>query len=134
MRKNAWNDPRILFWQTIYESISSKYPKKKPRPHSALREKSPDKSFLKSIGEQIRNFRKGKKITQKTLAKKMNASQQLISRIEKGRGNTSLLTLKKITDQLGGKIKIEIKTEENDRERSQSPKAIRMFLASPPKE
>jgi len=37
------------------------------------------------------------------LSKKLNVSQQMISRIESGRENISLLTLKRVTAELGVK-------------------------------
>jgi transcriptional regulator with XRE-family HTH domain len=43
------------------------------------------------------------------LAKKIGVSQQMLSRIEKGKENLSLLTLKNVTGSLGAQIYLEIK-------------------------
>ena len=44
------------------------------------------------------------------LAEKLHISQQMISRIESGRENVSLLTLNKIAQELGVKVSINFAT------------------------
>lgn len=106
MKKDAWNNPRIEFWQAVYEKLSEKYRARGIKIF--LREKvKPVNEFCIWVGERIRSLRKEKRLTQKMLAERLNISQQMISRIESGRENTSLLTLKKIIDELGAKISIE---------------------------
>jgi transcriptional regulator with XRE-family HTH domain len=48
-------------------------------------------------------------VTQKDLAKRLKVSQQLISRIETGKENISIITLKKIVASLGLTVSMEIK-------------------------
>ena len=106
MRKDAWNNPRIEFWQAVYEKLLEKYRAKGINIKSSGRTKAVNQ-FCLWVGERIKTIRKQKKLTQKMLAKKLNISQQMISRIESGRENISLLTLRKITKELGAHISIE---------------------------
>jgi len=72
-----------------------------------LRSKAkPINGFCLSVGDRLRLLRKKNNLTQNALADKLKVSQQIISRIESGRENISLLTLRKITSELGAKIDI----------------------------
>lgn len=106
MRKDAWNNPRIEFWQAIYEKLLEKYRARRVNVFSKSKAQRVNE-FCLWTGEKIKVLRKQRKLTQKVLAKKLNISQQMISRIESGRENISLLTLKRIMDKLSAKIIIE---------------------------
>lgn len=108
MRKDAWNNPRIEFWQAIYNKLKEKYPKKTIVSGRKLSSPASINEFCAEVANMIKSLRKEKKMTQKSLAKKLKISQQVISRVESGKENISLLTLKKIADNLGVKIKLEI--------------------------
>lgn len=102
MRKDAWGSPRIGFWQAVYEKLLEKY-----RGTALVRAKAePISEFCLSIGSRLKLLRKQRNLTQCQLADRLEVSQQLISRIESGRENISLLTLKKITDKLGARIEL----------------------------
>lgn len=109
MRKDNWNDPRIEFWQAIYEKLLEKYHRKKIQINGFEKEVKPIDELCQAVGGKIENIRKQKRFTQKQLAKKMKVSQQLISRVESGRENISLNALKKIVTALGSEISIDIK-------------------------
>lgn len=109
MRQDKWNDPRIEFWQAVYEVIKQRYqiegrPIKKEGPSMAR----PESEFYKAVADKIKQARKQKGLSQAVLAKKLGVSQQGISRIEKGRENISLGTLKKILDAMGVQLYFEI--------------------------
>lgn len=108
MRKNAWNNPRIEYWQAIYEKLKEKYEKMGVVISKEIRATKPQDEFCTAIADKIKVIRKQKGLTQKALAKRLKVSQQLISRIETGRENISLLTLKKIVDNLGAELHLEI--------------------------
>ncbi len=108
MRKDNWNDSRIEFWQAIYEKLVEKYRRKKILIN-VEKEMKPVDELCKSVGGKIEDIRKQKGFTQKQLARKMKVSQQLISRVESGRENISLTTLKKIVAALGSEISVDIK-------------------------
>lgn len=102
MRKDAWNNPRIEFWQAVYEKLAEKFRAKEI--NISLRKRTGARNeFCIEIGQRLKALRKEKKLTQAMLSKKLNVSQQMISRIESGRENISLLTLKRVTAELGVK-------------------------------
>lgn len=104
MRKDRWNEPRIIFWQAIYEKLAEKYRKKgiifRARPIIS------GVPLYDGIGKQISNVRKELGLSQEELAKKIGVSQQLISRIEKGRENVSLSTLNTIAKALNRRVEV----------------------------
>lgn len=107
MSQDDWNNPRIEFWQAVYEKLIEKFRKRgisfeKPKVIVA-------DEFCKMVGDKIRAIRKEKGLNQGDLARKLNVSQQMISHIESGKENISLRTLKNIVDSLGLKAEIEIK-------------------------
>jgi DNA-binding XRE family transcriptional regulator len=102
MRKDAWGEPRLYFWQAVYEKVKEKLKKKNIIFKTSLVPVSSD--FCREIGCKIKHLRKEGGLTQKELAKKLNISQQIISRIESGRQNVSLLTLENIASKLEVKI------------------------------
>lgn len=108
MRKDAWNNPRIEFWQAIYEKLKEKYEKKGVFLNKNTTALRPQDEFCKLVADKIRIIRKQKGLTQHALAKKLKVSQQIISRVESGRENISLLTLKNIINSLGAKVHLEI--------------------------
>ena len=62
----------------------------------------------KKVGKDIRGIRQAKGLSQKGLAKKLGVSQQLVSRVEKGKENISLRTLTSISRALNRKIEINL--------------------------
>jgi transcriptional regulator with XRE-family HTH domain/Tfp pilus assembly protein PilF len=99
MRKNSWNDPRIEYWQAIYETLKKEYPEL-----VNLKQKKFEETlfpFYREKGKEIQEARKKLGLTQKEFAKKLGVSQQIISRIERGKQNLSYKTLEPICKQLG---------------------------------
>ena len=102
MRQDKWAQDRIFFWQAIYEKLLEKYQKK---GISFKKHKEIIKDELcEAIGHKIQAIRKEKLLSQKELAHKAHLSQQLVSRIERGEENISLITLKKLSSALDRKI------------------------------
>ena len=105
MRQDKWAELRIVFWQAIYENLAEKYRRKGV---SFRKEQSGVKEPLcHATGVKINELRREQGLSQKQLAKKIGVSQQVISRIEKGGENASLITLAKIAQALNKKIHIE---------------------------
>lgn len=113
MRKDNWNNPRIEFWQAVYEKLKEKY---RENGIALTKEisKKPQDEFTQMIANKIKVIRKQKKLTQSALAKRLRVSQQVISRIEQGRENVSLLTLKKIVECLDANLYLEISDKKLD--------------------
>jgi len=109
MRKNKWNNPRIDFWQAIYETVKSKLKKKGYviRGASAFK---PD-ALSGSVGKKLKEIRRRKKLSQNALAKKLSISQQMISRIEKGAENISLRTLANIAAKLNAVVDLNLRVK-----------------------
>ena len=105
MRKNKWNDPRIDLWDEVFQVAKEGIDIKKPSITGINKE--PVTPQVKEIGTIIRKARKKKEWTQKDLSANAGISQQMISYIEKGYPNFSIVTLNKIAGVLGLKISIE---------------------------
>ena len=63
-----------------------------------------DEEFTKKIGENIKECRKSKSLTQQELAYSCNMEKSNLVRIETGRTNPTALTLKKIAEALEIKV------------------------------
>lgn len=104
MRQDRWSEPRIVFWQAIYEKLSDRYRRK----GMVFRQEAPAREpFCEVIGKRMADIRREQDLSQIDLAKKIGISQQLISRIEKGRENVSLMTLRNIMSALNKKVNID---------------------------
>lgn len=101
MRKDNWNDTRIIFWDEVYSVISQDIDKRE------LKEKrEPISEEARVIGGIIRDARQKKQLSQKELAQSADMSQQFVSFLENGYLNISLSTLKKVLDCLGLELSI----------------------------
>ena len=106
MRKDAWNDPRIIFWQAVYEKLFAEF-KHKGIPIRVMKEEKAVNDIARNIAEQLKTLRRDGNLTQKELADRIGISQQIISRIEKGRDDMRLFTLVKVFSFLGEQIVVE---------------------------
>lgn len=68
MRKDKWSEPRIVFWQAIYENLSDKYRKK----GIIFRGETPQVKapLCYATGKQISCIRREQGLSQKEMAKK----------------------------------------------------------------
>ena len=98
MRKDKWAVDAVEFWQAVYEKLRDKYKTKVQKKEITV------EPICRKIGENIKKIRKERKLTQKQLAISLNVSQQLVSRLEKGYENPSIITLKKIAAALNIQI------------------------------
>jgi HTH-type transcriptional regulator / antitoxin HipB len=89
IQKDAWGQGKIKFWQTLYDKNIDVSPERM------------------SIAEQIKNIRNQMGCTQKELAKKLGVIQQYVSKLESGRENLTLDTLKRIAEVFGRQLIIE---------------------------
>jgi DNA-binding XRE family transcriptional regulator len=103
MQKNIWGEPRVCFWQAVHEKVGQKLKKKGITLKSSLPIAD---EFCSQVGRQIESLRKERGLTQEEFAQKLNISQQVISRVESGRQNISLLTLKNIAATLHAKVSL----------------------------
>jgi DNA-binding XRE family transcriptional regulator len=104
MRQDKWTEPRIVYWQAIYEKLAEKY----RRQGVIFRKEAPVKDALcVETGQGIAGIRRSLGLSQKEFAAKLGVSQQLISRIEKGRENMSLISLVNISRVLGRRVRVD---------------------------
>lgn len=108
MRKDSWNDPRIVFWQAVYEKLLTDFKEKGISIRLVKQERAMDE-LCHQIAEKVKAYRQKSNLTQNELAKRIGISQQIISRIEKGRNDFRILTLNKIFFSLGEQIAIELR-------------------------
>jgi len=109
MRKNKWNDTRIIFWEEVYSVLLKQIDITKIK---CTREKRlPVSEELVQFCNVIRRKRKKIGWTQKKLAKKTHLSQQTISFIENGYLNFSFKTFMKIADVLD--LEIDLKPKDS---------------------
>jgi len=107
MRQDKWSEPRIVFWQAIYEKLSDRYRKK----GMVFRQDAPaKKEFCETTGKKMAAIRREEGLSQKELAKIIGISQQVISRIESGAENISLTTLTRVAGALKRKVEINFLT------------------------
>ena len=100
MKQDRWGGQRLIFWQAIYEKLLARY-RKKGTQLIRGRDAAPRDPVCEALGREMQRVRKEEGLSQEQLAQKAGVSHQLISRIEKGKENISLITLKKISKALG---------------------------------
>ena len=90
IQKDAWIQGRADFWQTVYEKTIVGYPERM------------------SIADQIKDIRTQMGYSQKELAKRLGVIQQYVSKLEAGRENLTLDTLKKIAEVFGKRLIVQL--------------------------
>ncbi|MCR4337585.1 MAG: helix-turn-helix domain-containing protein [Candidatus Omnitrophica bacterium] len=106
MRKDSWNDPRIIFWQAVYEKLIGEL-KARGVPIRPRKDASASDELSLQVAEKIKTVRQELHLTQNELAERIGISQQIISRIENGRNDTRLSTLERVFHFLGEQIVID---------------------------
>lgn len=107
IRRDRWLRDRVVFWQTIYERVYKKLKEKGIKIREPEEIKIPQERL--SLAHQIKDIRVKLGYTQKDIAKKLGVIQQYISKIETGRENISVDTLKRIADVLGRKLVVDLR-------------------------
>lgn len=62
-------------------------------------------TFLKEVGQRIRDIRKSQKMTIAEMSEKTNINTVSLTYLEKGTNNSRILTLKAVADSLGVEVK-----------------------------
>lgn len=110
MRKNQWGSQRIDFWQAIFEKLAEQLKDKGISLRSHDHE--PRAKICHEVGKIIKDRRQRQNLTQKELADRLGIKQQVVSQIENGKGNPSLLTLSAIVAGTGGTLVINVTENE----------------------
>jgi len=106
MRRDSWNNMAIIYWQAIYKKLMAQYRAQGVDVISTVI--FVEKPILKDIGAKLRAIRRAQRFSQREVAAKLKVSQQIISHIESGRENVSLLTLENVAGALGKKVIVDL--------------------------
>jgi len=107
MRKDRWLKERVVFWQTVYERIHERLKERGIKIRKPQEVEIPPERM--KLAHQIRNIRVKLGYTQEDIAKKLGVIQQYISKIENGRENVSVDSLKRIADVFGKRLVVELR-------------------------
>ena len=107
MRKNAWDDQRIIFWQAVYAKLASEFKEKGIAIRPVKEPEKADDEWSRQIAGMIKDRRQDMGLTQSEFARRIGISQQIISRVEKGRNDMRLLTMVKVFQFLGERVLID---------------------------
>lgn len=66
-----------------------------------MHETDDDATFLRLLGERVRRLRASRAVARRTLAAESGLSERYIAQLEGGRGNISVLLLRRLADALG---------------------------------
>lgn len=107
MRKDRWLKDRVIFWQTIYERILEGLKEQGIKIRSQREVKIPAERM--KLAQEIKDIRAELGYTQRDMAKKLGVIQQYISKIENGRENFSVDTLKRIADVFSKRLVVALR-------------------------
>jgi DNA-binding XRE family transcriptional regulator len=107
IQKDQWLRDRVVFWQTIYERAYERLREQGIRIRKHQGEKVSSERM--KVAYEIKNIRMKSGYTQKEMAKKLGVIQQYISKIENGRENVSIDTLKRIADVFNKRLIVELR-------------------------
>jgi len=102
MRKNAWANKRIIFWDAIYRRLYKKF--KADGVKFRTHQKEDKGKLCKMIGNMIRKARTERGMTQKEFAGKLQVTQQFVSLLELGRENISINTFERMANVFDAKV------------------------------
>ena len=106
MKKDQWLASKVVFWQIIYERLHERLRERGIKIRKIQKTKIPPERAKLAL--QIKNTRMKLGYTQKDMAKKLGVIQQYISKVESGRENVSVDTLKRIADVFGKGLVIKL--------------------------
>lgn len=107
MRKDRWLRDRVVFWQTIYEHILEGLKEQGIKIRRRLEGEIPAERM--KLAQEIKGIRVELGYTQEDMAKKLGVIQQYISKIENGRENFSVDTLKRIADVFSKRLVVALR-------------------------
>lgn len=97
IKKDAWIRGRTIAWQKVYDQIADQLGVQ----NNALPERM-------NVAQQIKDIRIKLGLSQEELAKRLGVIQQFVSKMETGRENLTVDSLKRVADIFGKKLNIRI--------------------------
>src|ERR1700739_1930000 len=64
----------------------------------------PETAFLEQLGQRVRNMRALRGMSRKVLAKVSGISERYIAQLEGGKGNVSIVLLRRVSDAMGAHL------------------------------
>ncbi len=107
LEKDAWNKDKLAFWQTQY-ALERELLQKQGISLRVRREAGDIPERIK-IAQILKKQRQQSGYTQEELAKKLGVIQQYISRVESGRENICIGTLKRFAEVFHKQLVFEMK-------------------------
>jgi DNA-binding transcriptional regulator YiaG len=106
LQKDRWIAARVLFWQTIYERLLVRFKENGIKIRRPSQEQiSPER---RQLAAQIRRLRERIGFSQKDVARRLGVIQQYVSKLESGRENVSVDTLKRVAGAFGCRLVIKL--------------------------
>src|SRR5215472_15584224 len=82
-----------------------KHPHPKAAPKRAMTEASdPESGFLEQLGQRVRTMRALRGMSRKVLAKVSGISERYIAQLESGKGNVSIVLLRRVSHAMGAHL------------------------------
>lgn len=107
MKRDRWLKERVVFWQTMYERIRERLRERGVK----LREPGIVRVPLerRRLAQELRGARVKLGYTQRDVAERLGVIQQYVSRIESGRENVTVDTLRRIANVFGKSVVISLR-------------------------
>src|ERR1700752_2296212 len=67
-------------------------------------ESDPEKDFLEQLGQRVRTMRALRGMSRKVLAKVSGISERYIAQLESGKGNVSIVLLRRVSNAMGAHL------------------------------
>src|ERR1700756_3163587 len=87
------------------------FPELRPESRSRSRpspdmsdESEPETAFLEQLGQRVRTMRALRGMSRKVLAKVSGISERYIAQLESGKGNVSIVLLRRVSDAMGAHL------------------------------
>src|SRR3954466_3451178 len=79
-------------------------PDDRPSTERMTEQPDPETSFLEQLGQRVRTMRALRGMSRKVLAKVSGISERYIAQLESGKGNVSIVLLRRVSNAMGAHI------------------------------
>src|SRR6476660_1331860 len=80
------------------------YPQSQSRTREMTEASDPETGFLEQLGQRVRTMRALRGMSRKVLAKVSGISERYIAQLESGKGNVSIVLLRRVSDAMGAHL------------------------------
>src|SRR4051812_27318165 len=79
-------------------------PADRPSAERMTEQSDPETSFLEQLGQRVRTMRALRGMSRKVLAKVLGISERYIAQLESGKGNVSIVLLRRVSNAMGAHL------------------------------